>query len=44
MTLVEKDEIISDESKVVNSFINLFQNALHLLGIRINKYSNNNYG
>ena len=41
---VENDEIISDESKVPNSFSNFFENALHSLGIKTNEYSNNNYG
>ena len=43
ITLVENDEIISDESKDANSFSNLFENALHSLGIKTNEYSNNNY-
>ena len=41
---VENDEIISDESKVANSFSNFFENAIHSLGIKTSKYSNNNYG
>ena len=41
---VENDEIISDESKVANSFSNFFENAIHSLGIKTNEYSNNNYG
>ena len=44
VTLVENDEIISDESKVANSFSNFFENAIHSLGIKTNEYSNNNYG
>ena len=44
ITLVENDEIISDESKVANSFSNFFENAIHSLGIKTNEYSNNNYG
>ena len=40
----ENDEIISDESKVANSFSNFFENAIHSLGIKTNEYSNNNYG
>ena len=35
---------ISDESKVTNSFSNFFENAIHSLGIKTSKYSNNNYG
>ena len=42
--LVENDEIISDESKVADSFSNFFENALHSLGIKTNEYSNDNYG
>ena len=41
---VENDEIISDESKVADSFSNFFENAIHSLGIKTNEYSNNNYG
>ena len=44
ISLVENDEIISDESKVANSFSNFFENAIHSLGIKTNKYSNDNYG
>ena len=44
ITLVENDEIISDESKVANSFSNFFENAIISLGIKTNEYSNNNYG
>ena len=44
IVLVENDEIISDESKVADSFSNFFENALHSLGIKINEYSNDNYG
>ena len=44
IALVENDEIISDESKVANSFSNFFENAIHSLGIKTNEYSNNNYG
>ena len=44
ISLVENDEIISDESKVANSFSNFFENAIHSLGIKTNEYSNNNYG
>ena len=44
MSLIENDEIISDESKVTNSFRNFFANAIHSLGIKSNKYSNDKYG
>ena len=44
ITLVENDEIISDESKVVNSFSNFFENSAHSLGIKTSEYSNDNYG
>ena len=44
IALVENDEIISDESKVANSFNNFFENAVHSLGIKTNEYSNDNYG
>ena len=43
ITLVESDEIISNESKVANSFSNLFENAIHSLGIKTNESSNDNY-
>ena len=42
--MVENNEIISDESKVPNSFSNFFENTLHSLGVKANEYSNNNYG
>ena len=42
--MVGNDEIISDESKVANSFSNFFENAIHSLGIKTNEYSNDNYG
>ena len=44
ISLVENNEIISDESKVANSFSNLFENAIYSLGIKANEYSNDNYG
>ena len=44
ISLVENDKIISDESKVANSFSNFFENAIHSLDIKTNKYSNDNYG
>ena len=43
ISLVEKGEIISDESKVANSFSNFFENAIHSLGIKANKHSQENY-
>ena len=42
MPVVENGVIISDESKVTNSFSNFFENPM--LGIKTNKYSNENYG
>ena len=42
--LVENDKIISDESKVANSFSNFFEIAIHSLGIKKRKYSNNKNG
>ena len=44
ITLIENDEIISDQPKVANSFSNFFENAIHSLCIKTNEYSNNNYG
>ena len=41
--LVEKGEIISDESKVANSFSNFFENAIRSLGIKANEHSQENY-
>ena len=43
ITLVENDEIISDESKVANSLSKLFENVIDSFGIKTNEYSNNNY-
>ena len=43
ITLVENDEIISDESKVANSFSNFFENAVHSLGIKTNESTNDKY-
>ena len=40
----DKDEIISDESKVANSFSNFFENDVHSPGIKTNESSNDNYG
>ena len=44
ITLVENDRIISDVSKVANSFSNFFENAIHSLGVKTNEFSNDNYG
>ena len=44
ITWVENDEIISDESKVANSFSNFFEDAVHSLSIKTNEFSNDNYG
>ena len=44
ITLVENDEIISDESKVADSFSNFFENAVHSLGFKTEESSNDNYG
>ena len=44
ISLLENGEIISDESKVANSFSNFFKNAIHSLGIKPNEHSNENYG
>ena len=43
MSLLENDEIISDKSKVANSLSNLSENAIHPLGIKTSKYSNENH-
>ena len=43
ISLAEHDEIIPDESKVANSFSNFFENTIHLLGIKANEFSNENY-
>ena len=39
----ENAEIISDESKVANSFSNFFENAIHTLGIKANEHSQENH-
>ena len=44
ITLVENDEIISDESRVANSFSNFLENAVHSLCIKTNETTNDNYG
>ena len=41
--MVEKGEIISNESKVVNWFSNFFEKAIHALGIKANEHSQENY-
>ena len=41
--MAEKGEIISGEAKVANSFSNFFENAIHSLGIKANKHSQENY-
>ena len=48
ISLVENDEIISDEFKLANAFSNFFEIAVHSLGIKTsgiktNEYSNDNY-
>ena len=43
ISLIEKGEIISDESKVANPFSNFFENALRSLGIKANEHSQENY-
>ena len=43
ISLVEKGKIISDESKVANSFSNFFENAIRSLGIKANEHSQENY-
>ena len=43
ISLVEKGEIISDESKVANTFSNFFENTIRSLGIKANKHSQENY-
>ena len=43
ISFVEKGEIISDESKVANSFSNFFENAIRSLGIKANEHSQENY-
>ena len=42
ITLVEKEKIISDESKIANSFRNLFENAICSFGIKANEHSQKN--
>ena len=41
--MVENYEIISDESKVANSFNNFFENAIHSLVIKTSEYLKYNY-
>ena len=40
MSLLEKDKLISDESKVANSSSNFFKSAIQSLGIKANQHSN----
>ena len=42
--MVEKGEIISDESKVANSFSCFFERGINLLGIKTKERSNQNFG
>ena len=42
-SLVEKGDIISDESKITNLFSNFFKNAIRSLGIKTNEDSHENY-
>ena len=39
ISLVEKRKMISDESKVANSFSNFFENAIRSFGIKANEHS-----
>ena len=43
MSLLEKDELISDESKIANSSSNFFKGAIQSLGIKANEHSNESY-
>ena len=43
ISLVEKGEIVSDESKVAKSFSNFFENAIRPLGIKATEHSQENY-
>ena len=43
IALVEKGEIISDESKVANLFSNFFEDAIRPLGIKANEHSQEYY-
>ena len=44
ISLVERRNIISDESKVANSFSNFSKNAIWSLGIKTKEHSHENYG
>ena len=44
MPLLEKDKLISDESKIANSSSNFFKGAIQSLGIKANEHSNESYG
>ena len=41
--MAEKGVIISDKSKVANSFSDFFENAIRSLGIKANEHSQENY-
>ena len=41
--MVEKGEIISDESKVANSFSKFFENGIRSLGIKTDEHSHETY-
>ena len=43
ISLVEKREIISDESEVANSFSNFFENAIRSLVIKANEHFEENH-
>ena len=44
MPLLEKDKLISDESKIANSSSNFFKGAIQSLGIKANEHPNESYG
>ena len=44
ISLVEKGEINSNESKVSNSFSSFFENAIRSFGIKTNEYSHESHG
>ena len=41
--VIKNREIISDESKVANSYRNFFENAIRSLGIKPNEHCQENY-
>ena len=43
MSLLEKDKLISDESKVANSSSNFFGSVIQSLDIKANEHSNESY-